>query len=221
MKRSQKIATGLGLALSMAFTNAVANKELKDMVPSRVLGNTDKLILLAFNTLPEFESDWKHFNKDGSPKTSKDNAIGLTQVIPMHAIPELEKSGYKFDVEKLKWDEDYNYAVGFIMYRDGAIKRRIFTQYCSELNQEVFALAYAIYHSGGKNVANAVNKHGKDWRIGLGSVGQRYVANNMKALNEQVLSKLDPSHPVFHGEDCHFTGKYTPYKGQLQAASLN
>ena len=181
MKTITKFAIGLSLPLVMAFEYAVAEKKLKELDHLEVLKETSPIVLLAFNTLVKHESSYKHFNSDGQPKISKAGALGLTQVVPKDAISELSKSGYRFDLKKVKFHPPSNHSAGLVMYRDGGLKRRVLTQYCNELNLEALELAYGIYVAGGKNVYDAVKEYGADWSTAIGDGGDDDVSLGSKS----------------------------------------
>ena len=210
------VATGLALALTMSFTQALAKGHLKEIDPSKIINETDPLIVAAFNILVRRESNNQHFGGPESvagknePTTSNKNALGVAQVLLSSAQSELEKSGYIFDKAKIMYDPPTNHSTGLIIYRDGGFKRRIFTQYCSELNQEAFKLAAGIYHSGGKNVYLAVKKYGENWDVAqgsnaLGPKGRAYIRNT-KADFDKLLTENYPERlkMLLDAAPCHF-----------------
>ena len=216
------LKAGVGLALTLAFGHALADKTPKEMDPIKVLEQANNIVLLAFDTLRHHESGNQHFGGEQSvagknePTTSNKGAIGLIQALLPSAREAVERTGYVFNESLFRNDATYNYATGFLYFNNEALVGNVLKHHCAELSREAIAMTYAAYHSGTGNLSNAVKAYGADWltaedpegtakkdRKALGPNGKEYVAKNMKDF-DGVLKNINPNHSLAHAKPCHF-----------------
>lgn len=123
---------------------------------------TDKIVngvsIANSNALTEarrqFESANRQLDKDGNPvlgRVLKDGqqAVGISQILPSTAREVANKMGIPFDMEKLKYDKEYNQLLG------DAYQNEMIARYHG--NQ---TLAMAAYNAGPNNVDKWIRANG-------------------------------------------------------------
>ena len=135
------------------------------------------------------ESAGRQLTREGRPLVSSKGATGIAQVLPSTAPEAAKLAGLPLDMERFKYDEDYNKALGRAYYNEQ--KRRFGTD----------ELASAAYNAGPGRVQKALaraEREGGNFMDYLPAETRAYVPNVMRkaglsqeAIGESI-SKLGP-----------------------------
>mgnify|MGYP006935477301 CR=1 FL=1 len=150
-----------------------ASSVVQEMGPRIVTSNSDRAFNIALGT----ESNYRQFDKNGQPLTSKAGAIGIAQVMPGTAPEAAALAGLPWDEEKYKNDENYNRALG----------KAYFDKQLKDHGGNI-AMAYAAYNAGpgrlkqGMDAAKAKGTP-ENWLQEMPAETRAYVDKNMKAYS--------------------------------------
>lgn len=152
------------------------------------------------------ESGNKQFNRDGTPRRSKKGAWGAAQVMESTLGEAAARAGEKPDLQRLKYDTEYNKKVGRAYY-DSLVERFGDPR-----------IAAAAYNAGPTAVQRAIYQAGPngDWLGLLPQETKEYVPNVAREEYPPGDSRNYPAALTVH----RATGGRTGFNHEAEAASL-